>query len=113
MYRNAPLPLDAILLPSPPLHHLAHPQTTPIGWSVGAPEGVRGGGGRGGEVNHPSAKKFLIAAMLLWDEEDVGFVLFHFAIFNSLGATFKNVIKKIGLNLELQAQFSEALRPQK
>ena len=59
------------LLPSPSLHPLAHPQTTPLGigigygggrW-VGAPEG--GGGGEESRVNLPSAKKFFIAAMLL------------------------------------------------
>ena len=50
--------------------------------------GCRGGGGGGREesgVNLPSAKKFFIAAMLIRDEDDVGFVLFYSVIYNSVG----------------------------
>ena len=45
------------------------------------PEGV---GGEESGVNLPSAKKFFIAAMLLFDEDDVGFILFHSVIYNSV-----------------------------
>ena len=37
----------------------------------------------GGErVNLPSAKKFFIAAMLFWDEDDICTLIFHSVIFN-------------------------------
>ena len=53
----------------------------------GCTGGCRGGGGGREEsgVNLPSAKKFFIAAMLIRDEDDVGFVLFHSVIYNSVG----------------------------
>ena len=77
---------------------LAHPPTTPIPhtrtWGIGVIGGcTRGCGGGGKErsesgVNHPSAKKFFIAAMLLWDEDDVGFILFHSVIYNSVATGY-------------------------
>ena len=55
---------------------------------MGVPEGVGGEGDEERGVNLPSAKKFFFAEMLLWDEEDVGFVLFHYVIYNSVGEIF-------------------------
>ena len=54
------------------------------------PEGVEGGGGgRGGElINLPTAKKFFIAAVLLWDEDDMCTVVFYSVIYNSVGSIF-------------------------
>ena len=46
-----------------------------------------GGGGRRGElIILPSAKKFFIVAMLLWDEDDIGTgtVVFYSVIYNSV-----------------------------
>ena len=48
---------------------------------MGAPEGVGGGGEL---INLPSAKKFFIAAMLLWDEDDIGTIVFYSVIYNSV-----------------------------
>ena len=69
-------------------------QTPPIGirdrvqgWSGGAPEGV--GEERG--ITFPSAKIFFIAAMILWDEDDIGTVLFYSVIYNSVLRTLCSV----------------------
>ena len=39
--------------------------------------------------NLPYAKKFFIAAMLLWDEDDVESVIFYSVIFNSVAKGHK------------------------
>ena len=47
-------------------------------------------GWSGGELNLPSANTFFIAAMLLWDEDDNGTLLFHSVIYNSVTSTNEN-----------------------
>ena len=37
-------------------------------------------------VNLPSAKTFFIAAILLWEKDDVGFLLFYSVIYNSVSS---------------------------